>query len=138
MTLLHATGVAIGEQGVLVTGASGAGKSDLALRLIDRGAVLIGDDQVALSVREGLLYADAAPRIAGMIEVRGLGLISMRHRQSAQVALLIELGAPLERMPEPRSKSLLGVDIPSIRLDPKEPSAAIKAELALRQWGLGG
>jgi serine kinase of HPr protein (carbohydrate metabolism regulator) len=133
--LLHATGVAIDGRGVLITGTSGAGKSDLALRLIDRGAVLISDDQVELTARDGRLEAGAAPRIAGVIEVRGVGLVSMRHVHPVPVSLLIELGEP-ERMPEARQRELCSVTVPVAVVDPREASAPIKVELALRQWGL--
>ena len=136
MTLLHASCVAIGGRAVLITGDSGSGKSDLALRLIDRGAVLVSDDQVELSVENKRLIAAAPTTIAGQIEVRGLGIVAMPHHSPMPVSLLIELGAPLERMPEPREQSLCGVAVPAIALDPFEASAPIKAELALSEWGL--
>lgn len=134
--LLHASCVAIGGRAVLITGDSGAGKSDLALRLIDRGAALVSDDQVALSLDGGRLVAAAPATIAGQIEVRGLGILSMKHLSPMLVSLLIELGRPVERMPEPRRQTLCGVAIPAVALDPFESSAPIKAELALKEWGL--
>ena len=130
MTLIHASCVAIGGRAVLIAGDSGSGKSDLALRLIDRGAALVSDDQTER------LTAAAPATIAGQIEVRGLGILAMPHRSPMPVSLLIELGAPVERMPEPRRRSLCGVAVPAIALDPFEASATIKAELALREWGL--
>ena len=134
--LFHASCVAIGGRAVLIAGESGAGKSDLALRLIDRGAVLVSDDQVMLSAEEGQLIASAPATIAGQIEVRGLGIMAMPHRTAMPVSLLIELGAPAERMPEPRTRTLCGFAVPVVALDPFEASAPIKAELALREWGL--
>jgi serine kinase of HPr protein (carbohydrate metabolism regulator) len=136
VTLLHASCVAIGGRAVLITGDSGAGKSDLALRLIDRGAVLVSDDQVSLSIVDGRLLAITPETIAGQIEVRGLGIVAMPHRSPMPVSLLIELGAPVERMPEPRRRTVCGVTLPSVGLDPFEASAPIKAELALRVWGI--
>ena len=136
MTLLHASCVALGGRAVLITGDSGAGKSDLALRLIDRGAVLVSDDQTELTIEGERLIAAAPATIAGQIEVRGLGIMAMPHRSPMPVSLLIELGAPVERMPEPRTRTLCGVEVPAVGLDPFEASAPIKAELALRQWGL--
>lgn len=136
MTLIHASCVAIGGRAVLIVGDSGSGKSDLALRLIDRGAALVSDDQTELTVEAGRLTAAAPATIAGQIEVRGLGILAMPHRSPMPVSLLIELGAPVERMPEPRRRSLCGVAVPAIALDPFEASATIKAELALREWGL--
>jgi serine kinase of HPr protein (carbohydrate metabolism regulator) len=134
--LFHASCVAVGGRAVLIAGDSGAGKSDLALRLIDRGAALVSDDQVVLSAEDGQLIASAPATIAGQIEVRGLGIMAMPHRTAMPVSLLIQLGAPAERMPEPRARMLCGIAVPVVALDPFEPSAPIKAELALRQWGL--
>lgn len=134
--LLHASCVAIGGRAVLITGDSGAGKSDLALRLIDRGAALVSDDQVTLGLDGDRLVAAAPATIAGQIEVRGLGILSMKHLSPMPVSLLIELGRPVERMPEPRRQTLCGVAIPAVALDPFESAAPIKAELALREWGL--
>jgi serine kinase of HPr protein (carbohydrate metabolism regulator) len=136
LTLLHASCVAIGGRAVLIGGDSGAGKSDLALRLIDRGAVLVCDDQVALRNENGRLLAAAPSTIAGQIEVRGLGIVAMPHVSPMPVALLIELDAPLERMPEPRTRTLCGLAVPAVALDPFEASAPIKTEMALREWGL--
>jgi serine kinase of HPr protein (carbohydrate metabolism regulator) len=133
---MHVSTVAIGGRAVLISGLSGSGKSDLALRLIDRGAVLVSDDQTELTLERGRLTAAAPPTIAGQIEVRGLGIMAMPHRSPMPVSLLIELGAPVERMPEPRRRSLCDVAVPTIALDPFEASAPIKAELALDEWGL--
>lgn len=136
--LLHATAVAIEGRAVLITGPSGAGKSDLALRLIDRGAVLVSDDQVALTVDDtGHLLASAPATIAGQIEVRGIGIVAMAHVSPVAVALLIELTQKMDRMPERRTRELCGQELPVFALDPFEASAPIKAEHALRAWGLG-
>jgi serine kinase of HPr protein (carbohydrate metabolism regulator) len=136
--LLHATCVAVGGRGVLITGPSGGGKSDLALRLIDRGGVLVSDDQTVLAVEGERLMAAAPATIAGQIEVRGLGIVAMPQRSPMPDSHLIELGASVERMPEPRRRSLCGIAVPAIALDPFEASAPIKAELALGEWGLEG
>jgi serine kinase of HPr protein (carbohydrate metabolism regulator) len=134
--LLHATAVAIDGRAVLITGPSGAGKSDLALRLIDRGAVLVSDDQVELHVKDDRLIASAPAMIAGQMEVRGIGIVAMDHVDPIAVALLIEIAEQVNRMPEPRMRELCGRQIPVAALDPFEASGPIKAELALRQWGL--
>jgi hypothetical protein len=130
--LLHATAVAIDGLGVLIEGPSGSGKSDLALRLIDRGAQLVADDQVH-AARDGDAVRLRCPEpIRGMIEVRGLGLLSLPARGDVPLALCVALGAE-ERLPAPASRPLLGRPVRAVTLDPRAPSAPIKVELALRR-----
>ena len=131
---LHASCVAIGGHAVLLSGPSGCGKSDLALRLIDRGARLVSDDYTLL-VRNGpRLLARPPETIAGKIEVRGIGLVDMPHESGMPVALLIRLDRTPERLPEPgETERLAGIEVPVIALEALEPSAPIKAELAIRQ-----
>ena len=129
---IHAGCIAIDGQGVLVLGASGSGKSDLMLRLIDRGAILVADDYCVLSGLDGQLVARAPAAIAGRIEVRGIGLVEMPTVEQVVVRLAIRLDEPVPRMPEPETISLVGIDVPLVRLPACEASAPIKAELALR------
>jgi serine kinase of HPr protein (carbohydrate metabolism regulator) len=134
---LHATTVSIKRRAVLIEGVSGAGKSDLALRLIDRGAILVSDDYTHIQRRDGQIVASAPANIVGKIEVRGLGIIDMPYAVEAPVALIVALGEPAARLPEPgEARSLLGVDIPLLALDGREASAPIKVELALVHMGL--
>ena len=135
--LLHASAVAIGGRALLLTGRSGAGKSDLALRLIDRGAELIADDQVQLSVAGGVLLAAAPKAIEGRMEVRGLGVVALSSTGPMPVALILDLDAAPDRMPDPRTLDLPGLSIPTLAFAGGEASAPIKAELALARWGLG-
>jgi HPr kinase/phosphorylase len=137
-TTLHASCVAIGGRGVLLTGASGAGKSDLALRLIDRGAVLIGDDGVVVAARDGRLMAHPGPNIEGQIEVRGLGILAVDHHAEVPLALCIALDQPVPRMPDEYLPMRLieGLGLPVIALDPFEASAPVKVEKALALYGL--
>ncbi|MEH3036368.1 MAG: HPr kinase/phosphatase C-terminal domain-containing protein [Sphingomonas adhaesiva] len=128
---VHATTVAIGGRGVMLTGASGAGKSDLALRLIDRGAVLISDDYTLLATRAGRLLAAPPATIAGRMEVRGLGIVEVPYAPQATVALVVALGAEDERMPEPRRTILMDVSLPGVTIDPRTSAAPIKVEWAL-------
>jgi serine kinase of HPr protein (carbohydrate metabolism regulator) len=131
---LHATTVAIDGRAVLIEGASGAGKSDLALRLIDRGAVLVSDDYSHIVRRDRRVLASAPLTIAGKIEVRGLGIIDMPHVRDVPVDLIVSLREPAARLPEPgEARTLLGIAVPLLALDGREASAAIKVELALRQ-----
>ena len=130
---LHASSVAIGDRAVLIEGASGAGKSDLALRLIDRGAVLISDDYTLLSRVGSTLLASAPDTIAGQIEVRGLGIISLPHIDQVSVALLVRLSDAPERMPSDGDKrSIAGIAIREVAIDSRSASAPIKVELALK------
>lgn len=134
---VHATSVAIGGRGLLIMGASGAGKSDLALRLIDRGATLISDDYTLVVAEGGRLLLHAPPTIAGKLEIRHLGIVDMGHVDAIPAALAIRLDDKPDRMPEHFPLILLaGLAIPTIGLAGKEPSAPIKAELALARMGL--
>jgi serine kinase of HPr protein (carbohydrate metabolism regulator) len=117
---------------VLLRGPSGSGKSDLALRAIDRGARLVADDRVVLLQREKKLVASAPSNLYGMIEIRGLGIMRMDADEEAEVALVADLAhTPIERLPERRHCELLGVAVPWIALAPFEASAPVKLRLAL-------
>lgn len=128
---VHASSVAIGGRAILLFGASGAGKSDLALRLIDEGATLVSDDYTDLAVRRGALLAKAPANIWGQMEVRGLGIMRMVPLDDAPVSLIVDLGVPPERLPEPTSRTLLDIAIPVVAIDARSPSANAKVRLAL-------
>ncbi|OMJ32260.1 aldolase [Sphingomonas sp. Sph1(2015)] len=130
--LIHATCVMIGGVGIMLRGSSGAGKSDLALRLIDRGAVLIGDDYVEATARDGALHVTVPERIAGLIEVRGVGIVPVPYQASAIVSLIVELPVDPdleERLPEARQTVIAGISLPIYRLNPRPASTPIKVEL---------
>ena len=135
---LHATCVAISGRGILLTGAPGAGKSDLALRLIDRGALLVSDDGTLVEARAGRLYASAPATIAGRMEIRGLGIVDTPTIAGAPLVLAFALDTPVSRMPEESlpTLSVEGVELPLLALDPFEISAAVKVEKALLLYGL--
>ena len=129
---LHASCVAIGGLGVLLSGRSGAGKSDLALRLIDRGATLVADDATLVIRRGQGLVAQGLDASAGRMEVRELGLVTMVAEPEALVALLVDLDTQGERYPQAAAtRHVAGVALPVLKLDPKPASAPIKVELAL-------
>ena len=129
---LHATSVAIGGRAVLIEGASGSGKSDLALRLIDRGATLVSDDYTLVRRDGERLIASAPATIGGKIEVRGIGIVDMPHAADVPVALIVSLADSIARMPlDEESRSILGVAVPVVPLVAHEASTPIKVELAL-------
>lgn len=134
MTLIHATCIALAGRGVLLRGPSGAGKSDLALRLIDDGALLVSDDQTELERDGETLLARPPTTIAGLLEVRGVGLVRMPYLKCVSLHLAIDLVAPsqVERLPEPDTLELLGLPLRRLCLAPFEASAAAKVRLAMR------
>lgn len=134
----QATGVAIGGRGLLIEGRPGSGKSSLALVLIDRGAVLIGDDGILLEPRGGRVVARPHPRTAGKLEVRNLGLIEL-PATDAPLALVIRLDPDAPRFIEAaESLTLCGLALPLVRLDPRSPVLHLTAERALIRYGLAG
>jgi serine kinase of HPr protein (carbohydrate metabolism regulator) len=137
-TTLHATCVAINGCGVLLTGKSGSGKSDLALRLIDRGAILVSDDGTLAEARDGRLFASAPDAIAGRIEIRGLGIVRLPAIAQVPVLLCIVLDEAVQRMPEEilPVRTIEGIDLPVLALDPFEHSAPIKVEKAMTLYGI--
>ncbi|MEP7349271.1 MAG: HPr kinase/phosphatase C-terminal domain-containing protein [Sphingorhabdus sp.] len=130
--LLHASAVAINGEGVLFSGTSGSGKSDLALRLIDRGAVLISDDGVWVDAEGPLAILRTAPNIAGMIEMRGVGILKMPFADGVPLRLAVILDAKPERLPTPDTTKIAGHDVPCLKLSAFEASAPLKVEQAVR------
>lgn len=135
--VIQAGAVAIGGRALLIEGPPGSGKSSLALALIDRGAQLIGDDGVTVERRGERVLASPPPNIAGMLEVRGVGIIECDTAQSVPVALILRLGDSAERLPENlRLRDLLGIAIPCLPFTPGEIAPAVRAEHALLLHGL--
>lgn len=134
---VHASSVAIDGRAVLITGSSGSGKSDLSLRLLDRGFVLVSDDQTIVKRDGTRLVASAPPNIAGKLEIRGIGIVEMDHVDSVPVALLVELTSEIQRLPDDsRERPILGVSLPLITIDAMTASAPSKVALALDRMGL--
>lgn len=134
---VHASSVAIGGRAVLIGGRPGQGKSDLALRLVDRGARLVSDDYTFVRRVQGQAIASAPPTILGKIEVRGVGLIELETEQDVPIALFVDLDLVPDRLPEQGdARMLAGVSIPTVSLGGLEASAPIKVEAALRLFGL--
>ncbi|MBV9826305.1 MAG: HPr kinase/phosphatase C-terminal domain-containing protein [Alphaproteobacteria bacterium] len=134
--LIHATAVAIDGQAVLLRGFSGVGKSDLGLRLIDAGAVLIADDQCELRRGGDTVLVRCPATIAGLIELRGIGIMRVAAMEEAPLAIIADLmpSGMIERLPTRHYEQLLGVRIPTIVVAAFEPSAAIKVRMALHAF----
>lgn len=133
---VHATLVAARRagrwQGALLRGPSGAGKSDLALRALALGWSLVADDRVRLWTSGGVLYGAAPDRLVGLLEVRGLGVVSRPRLRFARVALAVEAAAEVgDRVPDPAWTDLDGVRLPFFRLPLLEPVAVVRLDLAL-------
>ncbi len=141
--IVHATCVARDGNAVLLCGASGAGKSDLALRLLDADWQLVSDDRVHLQHTRGAIVTSSIPAIRGLLEVRGLGIVTVpdsKLRDSAQLAGSINLVASweqLERMPDTATTTWLDIDLPQADLFPFEASSVLKIAYHLDRFLAG-
>jgi serine kinase of HPr protein (carbohydrate metabolism regulator) len=137
MTLrANCTAVAVEGRAILMEGPAGSGKSSLALALIDRGATLIGDDGIALEIVKGLLVAGPPPATCGKLEIRNLGIVGMECT-AAPVAILLRLNDDAPRFVDrPEWIDIEGIAIPSIRLFPNASALPLRAEWALRLYGI--
>lgn len=134
---VHGTCIALGARAVLLRGPSGAGKSDLAFRLVREDASgetrLVADDQVVLREASSRLVASAPSVLAGLVELRGLGLVALPSIPEAPVALIADLVARVSvpRIAEPRHETILGIRLPVIALHAFDGTATAKLRLAL-------
>jgi HPr kinase/phosphorylase len=142
---IHASCVMLGDAasrfdappggGILILGPSGVGKSSVALKLLAMGAQLVGDDRIELFAREDALWARAPAALAGLIEARGVGIVTLKHAAEARVALAVELGSLMERLPErrdytPPASLAIRTKPPLLRLSPQDIAVAEKIVLA--------
>ena len=136
---IQAACVAIDGCGVLIRGRPGSGKSDLALRLIDTGASLVSDDGVDVTAEGGALYARFPPQapadLRGKMEIRGLGIVDVGAGPPVRLVLLVDLepSETIERLPEPETEPILGIELFRVRLASLEASAPAKVRLAVRR-----
>lgn len=144
---LHATVVVVGGRGILLRGASGSGKSDLALRLIAAGSLstaadrplLVADDHVILTRTARGVAASAPPMLRGLLEVRGVGITTLDVAENAMIALVVDLvrDEPVERLPDPWPMcEILSFLFPTIRLRAFEASAPLKIRTAITMSSL--
>ncbi len=138
--IVRGTCVLVEGQGVLLQGPSGAGKSDLALRLLDSGCKLVADDYVRIEVENGALLASPPPTIAGLLEVRGLGILSVPFAERAPLNAIVMCVEPetVPRLPESQTVRIHGISLPRYALAPFEPSAAAKLRALMRALATGG
>lgn len=149
--VIHGSCIAIGEDGILLLGAPGSGKSDLTLRLIDgsgtgltgrlRTGRLVADDQVVIRRMGDSLLASAPPALRGSLEIRGLGIVSVASAPETALKLAARLtpSPEIERMPdlEKSQMDILGLAIPLVLVDPASASAPARIRAALDRFGRG-
>jgi serine kinase of HPr protein (carbohydrate metabolism regulator) len=134
---VHASTVALEGRAVLISGPSGSGKSDLALRLLERGFTLVSDDQTIVRRDGDRLIASCPPTIKGKLEIRGIGIVDMESVNDVPIGLYVELTSEITRLPDDRrERPVLGVQLPLVSVDALTASAASKVSLALDRLGL--
>ena len=133
-TQIHATCISFQKIGVLIQGPSGAGKSDLALRLISEGGTLVADDRVTLKNQGKSLIASAPKELAGLIEVRDIGILKMKFQTECFVSLIVNLTKfrSVNRLPMPKFTKINNITIPVLKLFPFDPSTTCKLQIALK------
>ena len=133
---IHASTVAANGRAVLITGPSGSGKSDLALRLLDRGFALVSDDQTIVRRVGDRLLASAPASIAGKLEIRGIGIVEVEPVRDVPVALIVELTSDVQRLPDDgRERPILGIPLPLVAIDAFTASAPSKVDIGLDRMG---
>ena len=131
---IHSTSVVIDDNGVLILGDSGSGKSDLALRLIDSGATLISDDISICRKNSNNIYLYCPPEIKGLLEVREIGIITVPFVERIKLLLVVNLKSNNnERFPKDSFFRILGIKIPIINIEGKNSSAVAKIKVKLNE-----
>ena len=131
---IHSTSVVIDDNGVLILGDSGSGKSDLALRLIDNGATLISDDISICRKNSNNIYLYCPPEIKGLLEVREIGIITVPFVERVKLRLVVNLKSNNnERFPKDSFFRILGIKVPIINIEGKNSSAVAKIKVKLNE-----
>jgi len=130
----HATSIVFDNCGILITGKSGFGKSDLALRLIDSGATLISDDQTICKKKNGEIFLFSPKETKGLLEVREVGIITVPYVEDVKLAMVVNLvDIEGERMPENKMLRILGVKVPKLKINAMKPSSVVKVKVKLNE-----
>jgi serine kinase of HPr protein (carbohydrate metabolism regulator) len=140
---IHATAVLVGAKAILIRGEPGSGKSRLALRLLEAAGRelpfvrLVGDDRVSLESQAGRLVVRPPQELAGLLEIRGAGIVRVPFEAAAVVGLVMELGQPTDRMPaaESRKAVLEGVTLPRLAVPPGADPLPLAIEASLGRFG---
>ena len=131
---MHSSSIVIDDNGVLILGDSGSGKSDLALRLIDNGATLISDDVSICKKNLNNIYLYCPPEIKGLLEVREIGIITVPFVERIKLKLVVNLKSKKnKRFPEDNYFKILGIKVPLINIDGKNSSAVAKIKVKLNE-----
>ena len=131
---IHGTSISLGENGLLIIGESGSGKSDLALRLIDSGATLISDDQTLCLKKQDEIFLFSIEAIYGLLEVRDMGIIKVPYVENVKMKIIVSLvQKKTERLYPKNEKRLLGLNFPHLELESNEISAVAKIKLKLNE-----
>ena len=131
---MHSSSIVIDDNGVLILGDSGSGKSDLALRLIDNGATLISDDVSICKKNLNNIYLYCPPETKGLLEVREIGIVTVPFVERIKLKLVVNLQSKKnERFPEDNYLKILGIKIPLINIDGKNSSAVAKIKVKLNE-----
>ena len=136
---IHGTCVDLNNNGIIIKGPPGSGKSDLALRLIDEGALLVADDRINLRVENNSLLAKAPKTIAGLLEVRELGIFTLKYCHESVIVLIVELILENKqvRLPKKTYAEIKGIRVPKIKLVSFNASASAKVRIALKEINNG-
>ena len=131
---VHSTSVVLDDNGILITGDSGSGKSDLALRLIDNGATLISDDVTICKKKINHIFLSSPHETKGLLEVREVGIITVPFVEQVKLRMVVKLiNEKLERLPKKKICKLLGVDIPLLTINGLNSSSVIKVKVKLNE-----
>ncbi len=131
---VHSSSIVLDDNGVLIMGDSGSGKSDLALRLIDNGATLISDDVTICKKKINEIYLFCPIATKGLLEVREVGIITVPFVEKIKLKMVVKLtNENLNRIPKKKFYKILGLKIPLLMMDGRNSSAVVKIKVKLNE-----